>query len=641
MRRGAARIAEPALWAALLGASLVMRLWDLGLRALSHDESLHAYFSNHLALWGVHNHDPMMHGPLLFQINGGIFWLFGATDFTARLVFALAGTALVAAPLLFRRQLGRAGVLAAGVLLAMSPSLLYYSRYMRNDVLFALLCLVWLWALMRFVATQNRNLLWPLAGVMALVFACKETVFIFGAFIGAYLMILGILRARRDGQGLRQNSAAQAAWIMLVLALPFASPLVHMVIGWNPADFSSPQAMLHGKIVIGVTGLAAAGLAWLWFGRHRLWGGEPPVLNTLDVLSAACLMWVIDLLLFSNFMRNLPGGLISGFVGSAGYWLAQHGVARGGQPWFYYLMLVLLYEFLPLVLCFGGGVSLLRRWRAWGRQDKAFGGEPWLPLLTAMWAIYALAAYSIAGEKMPWLMVHITLPMCLLGGWWLGRVWRWLRGNQAGMARRALAWCGIAVLAVVAAHSVRVCWRTAFIQPELAHELLVYAHATPFLKPSLQKGLDLAEADPMRGDIIYDQASAWPMAWYARLFPKVILDAHANNAQRRRAAVLIYHNPDQKLRDMLAKTHGSQKVTIVWWPVQDYQYVGWEGFRQRLGQPDFWAMITDYFLNHRFRGRDLKVWPYRKDVTIFVRRDGADAEPAKKPADKGEATSPR
>lgn len=641
MKRGLAKTADIVLWAILLSTSLVMRIWELGLRAVSHDESLHAYFSNHLALWGIHHHDPMMHGPLLFQLNAGIFWLFGTGDFNARIIFALAGTALVAAPLLFRRHLGRAGALAAGLLLAFSPSLLYYSRYMRNDVLFALLCLVWLWVLMRLVATHDSKRLWGLSVVMALAFACKETVFIFGAFVGVYLMILGLVRARRGGMSLRLDSAAQASWVMLVMALPFASPLVHMVMGWNPADFTSPEAILHGKVVIGAMGLLAALLTWLWFGNHKLWGGKPPSIRFLDVLGAACLMWLIDLLLFSNFMRNLPAGMISGFVGSAGYWLSQHGVARGSQPWFYYFMLIILYELLPLVLSICGAASLMLGRRKWPAVVKNLDGEPWLPLLSALWVLCSVQAYSIAGEKMPWLLVHISVPMCLLGGWWLGRAWSWLRNAKPNVMKKSLAYCGIALLALVAAHGLRVSLRAVYPLAEMPHELLVYAHATPFLKPTLEKALAVAKAAPECGEVIYDQESAWPMAWYTRLFPKVLLDANANDKQRSQAATLIYHNPKEKLKEMLAQTHDSELVTIVWWPIQDYQYVGWDGLKAKLGQASFWAMIGDYFLNHQSRGRDLRKWPYRKDLTFFVRRPSATARVGKPPAGKGGSNANR
>ncbi len=34
------------------------------------------------------------------------------------------------------------------------------------------------------------------------------------------------------------------------------------------------------------------------------------------------------------------------------------------------------------------------------------------------WVVASWIAYSVAGEKMPWLLVHIALPMTVLGGWW-------------------------------------------------------------------------------------------------------------------------------------------------------------------------------------------------------------------------------
>ena len=40
--------------------------------------------------------------------------------------------------------------------------------------------------------------------------------------------------------------------------------------------------------------------------------------------------------------------------------------------------------------------------------------------LLIFWSVTSLLAYTIAGEKMPWLTVHITLPMILLSGWSFG-----------------------------------------------------------------------------------------------------------------------------------------------------------------------------------------------------------------------------
>src|ERR1043166_6966280 len=47
---------------ALMLLGLVLRFWDLGAKALHHDESLHAFYSWRLFDGEGYVHDPMMHG---------------------------------------------------------------------------------------------------------------------------------------------------------------------------------------------------------------------------------------------------------------------------------------------------------------------------------------------------------------------------------------------------------------------------------------------------------------------------------------------------------------------------------------------------------------------------------------------------
>ncbi|HET7094025.1 MAG TPA: hypothetical protein VFI22_11115, partial [Thermomicrobiales bacterium] len=115
---------EVLLYAAILVAAVLTRFWDLGSRALHHDESLHSYFSWLLATGQGYTHDPLMHGPFLFHFNALSYMLFGATDATSRATAAIAGVATVAMPWLLRgpRQLGRWGALFASFLLLISPT---------------------------------------------------------------------------------------------------------------------------------------------------------------------------------------------------------------------------------------------------------------------------------------------------------------------------------------------------------------------------------------------------------------------------------------------------------------------------------------------------------------------------------------
>jgi len=146
-------------------------------------------------------------------------------------------------------------------------------------------------------------------------------------------------------------------------------------------------------------------------------------------------------LFFTAFFTNLLG-LITGTTGSLLYWLAQHNVERGGQPGHYYLFQLAVYE--PLLLLFGAaglallGRELLRRRPAPSGTPQAApaGAAPeagavsgaasaapqdasavFCVGLIAWWAIAAFLIYTWAGEKMPWLTIHIAVPLTLLAAW--------------------------------------------------------------------------------------------------------------------------------------------------------------------------------------------------------------------------------
>ncbi|MDP2727794.1 MAG: TIGR03663 family protein, partial [Dehalococcoidia bacterium] len=139
---------EIAAYIALVALAAALRFWDLGSRAIHHDESLHATYSWYLATGKGYRHDPMMHGPFQFHATAIVYFLLGISDYTSRVMPAIFGTALVALPWFWRRQLGRAGALVSTGMLTISPIFLYYSRFARNDIYMAvwtLLTAIFIW----------------------------------------------------------------------------------------------------------------------------------------------------------------------------------------------------------------------------------------------------------------------------------------------------------------------------------------------------------------------------------------------------------------------------------------------------------------------------------------------------------------
>jgi uncharacterized protein (TIGR03663 family) len=159
---------EKAAYVALVLIALVARFYGLGWRSMSHDESLHSLYSWQLYDGRGYEHNPMMHGPYLFHLNVLFYFLFGVDDATARMAVALTGTAMVALIWCLRPWLGRVGALAAALMMTISPSLLYYSRYIRHDVLVTLWEMVLLIAVFRYLQDRRARWLYLAAGVLSL-----------------------------------------------------------------------------------------------------------------------------------------------------------------------------------------------------------------------------------------------------------------------------------------------------------------------------------------------------------------------------------------------------------------------------------------------------------------------------------------
>ncbi|MHC4609980.1 MAG: flippase activity-associated protein Agl23, partial [Planctomycetota bacterium] len=449
-----------AVWLALLLLNALSHFVGVGDRAMSHDESIHAYYAWELAENGSYRHDPTYHGPLLYNLNALVFILVGDSDATARLVPVLAGLLLIALVYGTRRYLGEMGAFCAAVLVSASPALLFYGRYLRNDIYMAVWTLLWALAAWRYLETRRTIWLCGVALAMALSFATKETSFIFGAVIGSFFLLLTLVRVKWGGESWRDSASGDLVLLMLGLVLPFAAPLLYLLLGWDPVDFGSGLAWRHFLMVVpslAATALALVGLA-LWLRRAQRTKKDAP--QSTQVASPSWATWVglftgfwlFETLLFTTWLTNPRRGLLSGFIGSLGYWLGQHEVARGDQPWFYYLLIAGLYEFLPLLLSVVAGIVLIRRRGlltdlagtviSGSRTDNGeqladsprapLGPVPWF---LAWWVVMSWLAFSLAGEKMPWLVVHLTLPMILLSGWWLDRAlesvewrqWSWER----------------------------------------------------------------------------------------------------------------------------------------------------------------------------------------------------------------------
>jgi uncharacterized protein (TIGR03663 family) len=289
---------EVVLAVVVVGAAAALRVVDLGAKPFHHDESLDAWFSWRLADGHPYHYDPAYHGPLRFFLTAPLYWLLGASDTSARLLAAGSGTVAVALAFALRRPLGRPAAVASAVLLAVSPSFLYYSRFAREDIVVAALSLGFLVVVLHFLRAPARWQPPAAAALLAAHFATKETAFL-AVLVTGSAMAASVLRRdlrRRRGRDL---------------------PAFDLV-----ARLRAPGAD-----------------AWWW---------------------AATAFAVLFTVAFTVFLTN-PGGLEDGLLEGLGYWWSQHDVRKGSQPWFFYLVLLGGYEWLAVALAAVGAVHGLRR----------------------------------------------------------------------------------------------------------------------------------------------------------------------------------------------------------------------------------------------------------------------------------------
>ena len=515
---------EVLVFGVILILAFLSRFYDLGTRVMSHDESLHTYFSWLLYKGQGYQHTPMMHGPLQFHLLALSYYLFGVSDFTARIPAALFSIAMIWMLWYWRRYLGKAGALIAGLLMLISPYMLFYGRYVRNEAFSGFAGLLMIYVVLRYLESGEKRYLYWLTISLLINFTAKETAFIYTA---QALLFLAFYFIRQIVTNYWGNDTAYRAFIisLSVGVLLLGAALGAGVYAKNndsltaietaaPADPFAPQSPISpaasGSLSLNIVFAGVALLAFLaaayflirGYGWEKiraersfdlliltgtivlpmltpfiskLFGWTIPstapelsALTSVEIAKLAIaivltfgasiaigLWWKFDtwwkniLIFYSGFtilyttIFTNSSGFVTGLFGSLGYWLVQQGVERGSQPWYYYLVIQIpVYEFLPalgvlLALYFG-----FKKVKSTPSETStppetlvSFESSVTFGLLT-WWVVSSIIAYSYAGERMPWLTYHITLPMILLSGWGLNQLvkrvpWAELRERKA------------------------------------------------------------------------------------------------------------------------------------------------------------------------------------------------------------------
>src|SRR5689334_21446741 len=449
---------------AILLIAAVLRLYDLNLVPLHHDEGVNGNFLVRLVRDGQYAYDPEnYHGPTLYYFAALFPWImrvlagkaamdnWGLTTVSIRLVPAVFGLATIGLVFLLRRWLGTVATLSAALLLALSPGAVYLSRYFIHETQFVFFTLGIVVASLYFYEERNGFYLVLAAASAALLFATKETAMIsVGVLFIASVVTLVYVRLYRG-----KNRAPKAR-------------------GWTqpqPSYFARMIDDFGGPVIVGVSVVVAA---FVFAG-----------------------LWVA---FYTSFFTN-PKGLGDSFK-TFEVW-TKTGTVAHVHPFVTYVSWLVSREGPLLVLGALGAVAVVLKPK-----------NP-LALFSALWAFGLLAAYSLIPYKTPWLLLNFVVPLALIAGYAVQVLFE-LEGGQLHLMGAVLA---IAIY-FVAYQMIDL----NFVNYDNDNEsyVYVYAHTTRGLLDLVKEVDHIAkEEDGVRTGITIVSPDYWPLPWYFRNYTRV------------------------------------------------------------------------------------------------------------------------
>lgn len=509
----------------LLAAGL--RFYQLGLRPLNEAEAVQALAAFRFTQDGL----PAPAGtvPALFTGNLLGFTLTGAGDGIARWLPALAGVILALLPYGLRHRLGRGGALAASILLAISPSVVYASRSLDSAVVVAACGLALLVGLVNYVDTHRPPYLYLAAVALGLGLTAGSGFYSLTLIVGLYVVLL--YAAERLLGRMTGWSSLSSAWAALRSQqglLPRAGAVLAATFGLAAMAFVLyPAGVGHAADLIG---------AWIQGFRPEP-GGQPLVYPLLLLVRYEPLVLLLGLVEAGRWMlrrRTSPedgGGLHASFSLTAFliFWtlaslllilVAGHRPAGG-----------ILWVVVPLALLAGQGIQRAWRWigdRAlWFQAGVvsliALGVGAFLYLQVAAFGLSSPAStVSVAGVTLyassTYLLVALVALLLLAG---LAAVaWIW-RGPELLLAG---GW--IALVVGLALFGVKAMWGVNFAHASDPRELMIGQSTLPevHLFEERLQALSMTESgDAHTLSFTVDAATGPVVAWYLRDFQNQVV----------------------------------------------------------------------------------------------------------------------
>ncbi|MDD1702443.1 MAG: TIGR03663 family protein [Methanoregula sp.] len=361
----------------ILILTIILRFTQLDLKLFHHDEAIHSWFSFTLLIKGEWIYDPSYHGPFLYYVTAGMFALFGASDLVARLLPALFGTLLI--PLVyFIYRLGyltKAQTLLVALFLAISPDMVYFSRFIRHDIFMLFFTLLLLVAILYYLEKGQTRYVIIAAMATAGALSCKEEMpiilLIFITFFGYALW--------------KKRIALPPQWKYdLLMGLFLATAIL---VALYSAFGVHPETLVGQNFQVNTTGWYQAADHWIAMHEQQRLGGPYYFYIPLYLLYELPIFLLAIVGTIQFLVKDLPLAQTAGRVIN---WIATR-----------------RFE-LPVKDLAATSLNQIRASHTPAEKSDFFFQ------FCIFWMILTMAFYAYVGEKVPWLLIHQLLPMCFV-----------------------------------------------------------------------------------------------------------------------------------------------------------------------------------------------------------------------------------
>jgi len=463
----------------VFAAAILWRAPQLGLRPMHNDEAVNAIKFGELWQKGSYKYDPdEYHGPTLHYFTLPLAWISKARDLTqlsektvrlTPLIFSLITILLI---WFLKDAIGKAGVVFASLFFAVSPIMVFYSRYFIHEMLLVCFTTLVIAAGWRYLRSQKT--IWAvLTGIgLGLMYATKET-FVLAVFALAGAVILESVYLYYIAASSKQNSPEGKPCCALTRQFPFLN-------------------LLSSRV------------------------------NKKHLLIAFIATLAVSIPLFTSLFTNWQGIIDS--VRTYFPWLKRAGGSSPHiHPWYFYFERLLWFKPPRSPVCVWSEwaifiFAIIGCWHGFTNRGEKSGINRGFVRFSAFYTAILMTIYSAISYKTPWCALGFWSGMIILAGAGAGCIIFASKKLWIKIVSGLLLLCGImhlSHLSYLANYVHYANWRNPYVYSQTVPDILRLTKVVEGISKVHPEGKKMVIK------VIVPEHNYWPLPWYLRSFENI------------------------------------------------------------------------------------------------------------------------